>query len=184
MNWLTPLDGLALYTSFGLADARYTGYPCAPAPSDAEASEEQQPNAVRMRRPWRIRWPTTGTDPESGRKAIVVCAEVDGGAQSDLHATLAPLQSAMIGVDLLYRGKRYLNPDNDERKAQPSTTLINARIGLGDLTKNWRLLIVGHNLTDKIILDQAVDQPLAPGNIAVVRGDHGRHYTANLSITF
>src|ERR1043166_8903782 len=41
LHWLTPLDGLAFYTSVGLADAKYTSYPCAPAASDSTEASGQ-----------------------------------------------------------------------------------------------------------------------------------------------
>ena len=197
LHWLTPLDGVAFYTSVGLADAKYVSYPCAPAASDStEAAGQAHCH------------PTNSTGNPVTDTAGQITGTVSGFLSptpptQDLAghplafapkwtATVIPsytlqlphYMAAVFAVDVLYRSAQFLNPDNDDRKTQPATTQLNARIGIGDLTKNWKLTIVGHNLTDKIVLDQAVDEPLAPGGIAVVRSDRGRFYSANLAITF
>ncbi len=182
LHWLTPLRGLSFYTSVGLADAKYTKYDCAPAPSDSEAPPPPQcpqPSGG----PGEVISPTPPTQDLAG-KPLSFAPKWTATLIPSYNLRLPRYMEAIFAVDILYRGKQYLNPDNDERKAQAGQTLFNARIGLGDLTKNWKLMLVGHNLTDRIVLDQAIDQPLAPGNIAVVRGDHGRYYTANLAVTF
>ena len=178
LHWLTPLPGLSLYTSAGLADARYLSYPCAPAPSDSSSQGPTCP--APQGNPLSPGLPTQ----DLAGKPLSFAPRWTAALIPAYDLRLPHYLSAVFAVDVLYRGQQSLNPDNDPRKQQPATTQFNAHFTLGDLSKTWKLTFVGHNLTDKVILDQAADQPLAPGNISVVRSDRGRFYSASLAVTF
>jgi outer membrane receptor protein involved in Fe transport len=197
LHWLTPLTGLAFYTSVGLADARYKSYPCAPAPSDSTEAAGQahcHPSNSTGNPVTDTAGQITGTltgfispsppTQDLSGHPLAFAPKWTATVIPSYTLRLPRYMTAVFAIDVLYRSIQFLNPDNDPRKMQPGTTQINARIGLGDLTKNWKLTFVGHNLTDKVVLDQAVDEPLAPGGIAVVRSDRGRFYSANLVVTF
>ncbi|MGH8461204.1 MAG: TonB-dependent receptor [Stenotrophobium sp.] len=186
MRWLTPLTGASIDASVGLADARYLHYPNAPAPADSKQTST-----------------TTGMpcNPNTpGVSTVTSCPPVS----QDLSgrplafaprwtASLVPSYSRYIGgggaavtfaMDVLYRDHLFLDTDDDQRKVQPSTTLINLRTILVSPGQSWSLILSAHNLTDRLVLDQVVDQPLAPGNFASVRTDYGRYYSADLAYTF
>ncbi|TJY63047.1 hypothetical protein E4T66_04875 [Sinimarinibacterium sp. CAU 1509] len=82
------------------------------------------------------------------------------------------------------RGDRYLDVDLDQRTNQPATTEINGRITLAAQTGKWLVNLAARNLTGEVILEQVLDQPLAPGNFAAIRSDQGRVLSANLALTF
>lgn len=160
--WLLPLKGLSFYSSFGLADARYTSYPDAPVAAD---SPQPSQDLGGMRLPFAPRWSASMVP--SYTLALPRNAE------------------ASLAMDLLYQGERYLNPEDDPRELQPATLVVNTRLSLSDAASGaWTLTLAAQNLTKEVILDQIEDQPLAPGNFAGIRSDRGRYYTANLRLVF
>lgn len=92
--------------------------------------------------------------------------------------------NAAFAVDLLYRGDRYLDVDLDARTYQPATTEINARMSLAAQPGQWMLNFAARNLTEEVVLEQVLDQPLAADNFAAIRGDRGRELSANLILNF
>lgn len=160
--WLLPLRGLSFYSSFGFADARYTNYPDAPVAAD---SPQPSQDLSGKRLPFAPRW-----------SASMVPAYT-------MH--LPKAVSASVAVDILYQGDRYLNPEDDPRELQQQTIQLNTRLTLADEARGvWSLTVAANNLTREVIFDQIEDQPVAPGDFAGVRTDHGRYYSANLSLNF
>lgn len=161
-NWLTPLPGAALYGSAGYTDAYYTHYPNAPAPADAEESSQDL----------------------SGKRLAI--APRWTAALVPSFTTYLPWtrMNAAFAVDLLYRSDRYLDVDLDPRTYQPATTEINARMSIAAQTGQWMLNFAARNLTEEVVLEQVLDQPLAAGNFAAIRGDRGREFSANLILSF
>ncbi len=160
LNWL-PLPRASLYLSAGFADATYTRYPNAPTAADASSSTQDlagRPLAYAPR--WTLAFIPGYTVP--------------------LPLTL----KAHFYLDVLFQDSHYLNIDDDAREQQPATTIFNARMMLNGGSHLWSLSLAAHNLTDKVILDQVVDQPLAPGNFAAVRSDYGRFYSADIAFNF
>lgn len=181
--WMTPLPGLQLTAAVGYAHARYTDYGCAPAPADAAQ--------------------TTGG---SAQKAPRNCAPgTDESTSQDLTGkplAFAPQWTASFipaytinayrygvqttfALDVLFRDRMYLSTEGADNAVQPPTTILNLRAILAyDDQQRWSLIIGAHNLTNRIVLDQYVPQPVAPENLAIVRTDYGRYYSANLSYAF
>lgn len=181
LYWLPPVPGVSLHSSIGLADAKYRSYANAPAPSDAGQAQA----------------PPGCTDQTQGRRpgCDIPTQDLSGHplsyaprwTASVVPAYTVPLPrdlGATVAVDLLYRGERFLNVDDDPRKLQPATRQVNTRITFADGSEKWAITVAAHNLTNQFILDQVIDQPLAPGNLAAVRTDRGRFYSANLSFAF
>ena len=161
LRWLPPIRNTSLYLSAGLADARYTYYPNAPAPPDSGQSAQDLTGRPLAFAP---RWTF----------AVVPGYSVPLPYQASADFTLA----------VLYQGKRYLDVDDDPRKLQPATTLLNAQVTFHDRSRLWSLTLSAHNLTNELILDQIVNQPLAPGGFAAVRTDHGRYFAGDLTLSF
>lgn len=162
-RWLPPVQGLSLNGSMGFADARYKKYPDAPAKAgSAQATQD----LTGQRLAFAPRW-TASLIPTYSQN-------------------IDPLGLvSTVAVDLLYRGDRYLDVDDDAKnKLQPATTIINARMILGRPDESWSVNIAAQNITNQLIYDQIVGQPLAPGNFAGTRTDRGRFYTANLTMNF
>jgi Outer membrane receptor proteins, mostly Fe transport len=160
LRWL-PTHRTALYASAGFADARYTRYPNAPAISDSgQATQNLGGKPLAFAPRWSLALVPSYTIP------------------------LAAGVSAQTAFDVLFKSARFLDIDDDPRKRQPATTLLNARISFGDRSRLWALSLAAHNLTNRTVLDQIVNVPLAPGNFAAVRNDYGRYYSADLRLDF
>ncbi|MGH8457554.1 MAG: TonB-dependent receptor, partial [Stenotrophobium sp.] len=162
LRWLPPIDGVEINSTAGLSNAHYVSYPNAPAPGDSAQSSQDLSGRPLAFAP---RW--------SGSLIPSYTYNLDSYAAA-----------ATFAVDLLYRGQQYLDVDDDNRKVQPATTIVNLRTALGNPGHNWSFVLAAHNITNRLVLDQVVDQPLAPGNFASVRTDYGRYYSANLSLAF
>lgn len=163
VRWLPPIDGTQIFTSLGYADARFVSYPDAPAPSDSGAPTQDLSGQ---------RLPFSSAVTGSLVPSYSLFMDYFGG----LVTTVA--------MDVAYRSKSYLDVDNDTRKVQPNTTLFNARATLASGDKRWSATFGANNITNRLILDQVIGQPLAPGNFVSVRTDRGRYYTANLNYSF
>ena len=182
LHWLTPLQGLSITASTGLADAQYRSYPCAPAITDSDALNT---NAECF-----------NDDMSQAQRDDIAQNTQDLGGQrlsfaprwtaSLVPAYQLPLQrvSARIALDVLYRGDRYLDVDLDPKKLQAETTIFNTRVSVESPGRNWALTLVAHNLTDEVFVNQAISQPLAPGNVLVYRTDYGRYISGNLTLSF
>lgn len=161
-RWLPPIQGLSLTGSMGFSDARYKSYPNAPAPAGSSNSTQ---DLTGKRLAFAPRW-TASLIPSYSQN-------------------LDPLGLvSTVAVDFLYRGDRYLDVDDDARKLQPANTIINARVILGRPDESWTVNVAAQNITNQLMYDQIVGQPLAPGNFAGTRTDRGRFYTANLTMNF
>ncbi|MFI4979395.1 MAG: TonB-dependent receptor [Nevskiales bacterium] len=173
LMWLLPIRGLSLYSSFGFADAKYTAYLNGPAAGDtckAGTLTLQQPvctqNLTGKALPFAPKWTAAMTP-----------------AYTFLHLPYSV--STSFAVDVLYQGDRYLNPEDDSRELQKATLVINPRLVFADEANNsWGLTMGIQNLTHEIYSDQVIDQPLAPGNFAAIRGDRGRFYSGSFFINF
>lgn len=162
LNWMPPLPGTSLFATFGYNDAQFVSYPNAPAPADAD-NETQDLSGRRLPRAPRI---TAVIKPR-------FVTPLEGGSLN-----------LIIGGDVQFRGKRFLDVDLDPRSLQPSTTVFNLRATISDFVHGWALTVAGRNLTDEVSLSQILDQPLAPGNFIGVRSDRGRFVTASLQLAF
>jgi outer membrane receptor protein involved in Fe transport len=169
--WLPPIEGLSFYLANGLAAAHYTNYVDGPITADAcpstgvTGSTSCTQNLTGKPLPFAPRWST------SAIPAYTI------QLPRDVSTTFA--------IDALYATSRFTNADEDPRKLQPATTTINARVVLADsILRNWSLTVRALNLTKQIVVDQTVDQPVAPGDLAAVRTDNGRIYTAEMMLKF
>ncbi|WP_161554139.1 TonB-dependent receptor [Stenotrophobium rhamnosiphilum] len=161
-RWLLPIRGLSLSSSLGFADARYKSYHEAPAIAGSGKSTQD----------------LTG-------KPLAFAPRWTGSLIPSYSQNVDPLGLvATFAADILYRSSRYLDVDDDERKLQPSTTILNARAIIARPDDSWVISVAAQNITNQLIYDQIVGQPLAPGNLAGVRTDRGRFYTANLTMNF
>lgn len=161
-RWLLPISGLSLNSSVGFADARYKSYPMAPAIADSGQTSQD----------------LTG-------KPLAFAPRWTASLIPSFSQNIDPLGlTATMAVDVLYRSSRFLDVDDDERKRQPATTVLNARAIVGRPDDAWTISFAAQNITNQLIFDQMVGQPLAPGNFASVRTDRGRYYTANLTLNF
>ena len=161
LHWLPPLTGVSMLSSLGYADARYKSYPNAPAIADSgQQSQDLSGRPLSLAPRW--------------------TASLVPGYQFPLTEQLG----ANFAVDMLYRSERYLDVDDDARKLQPDTTQYNARVSLAPYSSTWLVTLGAHNLTNRVIFDQVINQPLAPGNFTGFRTDRARYYSMNLTATF
>ncbi|MEK6805660.1 MAG: TonB-dependent receptor [Pseudomonadota bacterium] len=161
-RWRPPvLGGFVITSSAGYTEATYLEYRNAPAISD---SGDVNQDLTGKSLPHAPRW--TGS--------FIPSYEVE----------LTPNFLSSAAVEVLYRSQRFLDVDDDPRKLQKDTTMINAHLTLGAASQLWAVTLGVQNFTNVVVYDQALNQPLAPGNISGVRTDNGRYYTANLSVAF
>jgi outer membrane receptor protein involved in Fe transport len=169
LMWLLPVRGLSLYSSFGFADARYISYPRGPVAADkCPASGDCVQDLSGKRLAFAPDWTAAMTP-----------------AYTFLH--LPHDVSASAAVDVLFQGNRYLNTEDDPRSLQASTLQINPRLIVADEAQgDWGVIVGIQNLTNQQYSDQVIDQPLAPGNFAAIRGENnrGRFFTGNFFVNF
>ncbi len=158
VTWL-PVNGLLISSSLGYADAYYLKYEDAPALSGSGDKTQSLTGRPLSLAP---RW-----------------------TASLVPAYLLPLPGPLrvtIASDVLYRSRRYLDVDDDPAKRHAATTLVNARVKLAAHDEHWALTLGGHNLSAQTTYNQALSEPLAPGNTVRWRTDYGRFYTLDLAV--
>lgn len=165
LEWL-PFNRASLRLSAGYADAQYTSYPNAPATVAQTAATGQQTQDL-------------------GGRPLAFAPKWMLALTPGYTVPLPYRVAAGAFFDVLYQSGRYLDVDDDrENKYQGGLATFNARVMFSDPSGLWSLALIAHNLTDRAITDQIVNEPEAPGNYAAVRKDRGRYYTANLTFTF
>jgi len=185
VTWLLPVRGLSLFSSLGLADARYSNYPNGPVPGDymqpIGSSGNQdcgppQPDAIPGTMQGCSARDLTG-------KRLPFAPLLTASIVPAYTAHLPYFISSTFALDILYQGNRYLNSEDDARELQSATTQLNTRLVLADDARgDWSFTLAANNLTRAVIQDQILDQPLAPGDFGSVRIDRGRYYSANLTV--
>lgn len=181
LQWLLPVRGMSLYSSFGFADARYTDYY-----NGLTAGDTKCPTTDRKH-------PAPGSTPSNPTYACnlsglpLAFAPQWTAAMTPAYTFLRLPYSISVSaaVDLLYQGERYLNSEDDPRQLQKATFVINPHLVFADeATDAWGLSLGIQNLTNENYSDQVIDQPLAAGNFAAIRHDRGRFYTGAFFINF
>ncbi|HEU0197269.1 MAG TPA: TonB-dependent receptor [Nevskiaceae bacterium] len=155
LEWL-PFKHASLHFASGFADATYTANPNA---------GTSGPDLTGRPLPFAPRW-TLALTPG--------------------YTVMLPKQvAAHAFFDVLYKSGRYLDIDDDRaNKYQGGVTTLNARIVFNDPSHLWSVGLVAHNITHRVIIDQVIDEPEAPGNYAAVRIDRGLYYTADFTFSF
>lgn len=194
---LPPLPGMQILATVGFADTRYTSYPDAPAQADAPAGVLNNPlvnalpvplcefvdgSALDEQGP--VPLCTTPSQDLSGR-VVARAPRWTASVVPSFSAYYAPWGLfANFAFDVLYQGSQFLDGDLDPRTRQDAITQYNARLVVGRSDESWSLVLSARNLSGEIIWDEALDQPLAPGNFSVIRGDRGRFFSAQLAWNF
>ena len=174
VTWLLPLEGWSVHGSFGLADARYTYYPNGPPPGDYTCAAASLGGSC----PYVLTGHRLPFAPDWTASTITS------------YTTHLPYAVSATGsVDVNYQGSRFLNPSDDPREYQHANLLINPHLVFASEDDRgngppWALILGVENLTKQIYGDQIIDQPLGPGNFAMIRGDRGRVWSGNFYIDF
>lgn len=158
--WM-PLRGATVQASVGYAQARYLSYPDAPARADSGAQTQ-----------------------DLGGRPLAFAPRWTANLTPSMTLPLTDAFLTTFAISASYRDKRYLDLDDDPRKRQSAATVLDLRVILQGFDTPWSLMLVGHNLTDERISDQAISQPLAPGNFVATRTDYGRYASLLLSWSF
>lgn len=160
-QWLPPIPNLMLVGSAGYARAYYLNYANAPARSDSDdATQDLKGKPLAFAPLWTANF-APAYSPELFQRF-----------------------DTTFSLNISYRDDRFIDLDNDPRKFQRATTTIDMRTLLYSADLSWSLSLVGHNLTQEKISDQAISQPLAPGNFLATRTDYGHYWSLSLSYTF
>jgi iron complex outermembrane recepter protein len=181
MQWLLPIKGLSLYSSFGLADARYTDYF-----TGRITGDNQCPTMDRRH----LAPGATQSNPSyncnlSGEPLAFAPQWTAAATPAYTFLHLPYSIDVTAAVDLLFQGARYLNSEDNYRERQKAVLMINPHLMLLDqATGDYGLSLGIQNLTNEISSDQIIDQPLAAGNFGAIRHDRGRFYTGSFFINF
>ncbi len=171
--WLPPIDGVSLLVASGFADARYISYPGAPVTSDAPQCQTS------------TTFQNSGCTQDLSGRRLPFASRWTASAVPAYTIDLSHGIASTFAFDVLYTTSRYTNVDEDPRKLQPAVTKLNARVILADSAqKIWSLTFRAMNLTNVVTVDETVDQPVARGDLATIRSDAGRGYSANLMFRF
>lgn len=73
-------------------------------------------------------------------------------------------------LDLNFRDDFYLDADNEAGLVQGAYTLVNLQLGLSPANENWRIALIGKNLTDRLYSTQGTDIPLTDGEFYKMTG--------------
>lgn len=172
LQWLPPIPGTNLNFNVGYADAFFTSYRNAPAIAGStdddttpDYDESQFQDLKGKRLPNSSKW-SASLSPSFTLPLDFIRRVVN------------------IGVDIQYRGDRFLDVDLDPNTYQAASLESNLRFTVMDEGQNSMITLNIKNLGDKRILGQVLDQPLAPGNYAAIRTDRGRHVTLNFISRF
>jgi iron complex outermembrane receptor protein len=84
-----------------------------------------------------------------------------------------PELELLLGVDTNYRDELYLAADLDPNTKQDSVWLVNAQLALMPTSGQWRIAVIGKNLTDKTHFSFNDDAPLGNGNVFGLPDDTG-----------
>ncbi|MBB3047675.1 outer membrane receptor protein involved in Fe transport [Litorivivens lipolytica] len=85
------------------------------------------------------------------------------------NQSISETLGASFHIDARYRDDSFSNSSLDQDFAQDSFVLVNGRIGVGDLAKNWSVELWGRNLTDEEYTQVELDPPPIQGT-----GGNGR----------
>jgi outer membrane receptor protein involved in Fe transport len=93
---------------------------------------------------------------------------------SEYRRALAGRLEWALSLDAIYSSDYNRSPTLDPQQVQKAYTLLNARLALRDRNGRWELAVLGHNLTDEVVMSFGGDVPLAartfgaPGYAAIV----------------
>ena len=103
-------------------------------------------------------------------------------------ATLSPTldysvasMNPTFGLNARHQGDQYTDTDLDQATFVEAHTIYSARIGLGSAADTWNLSVGCKNLTDKRVLNQALDTALFPG-VFLANQQPGRTIYASLNL--
>lgn len=138
--WLTPYQPLNLAASVGWLDARYDRYVDAPAPVSDGVNAQQDLSGKTLA--FAPRW----------------------------AATLSPtLQYRLgqheftLGLNARYQAQQYTDTDLDPATRVPGHVLYSAHLRVAPPSQRWSVTLGAKNLSDKRVLNQAIDSALFPG---------------------
>jgi iron complex outermembrane recepter protein len=175
MQWLPEfLPFMLLRASAGLSNARYLSYPNAPCYADAQNHTDYStvpPTQV------------TCTQDLSGQR-LPFGSRVTSTLGPDVFFPLGNGLRGTLGGDVVYRGSRFLDVDDDPRKLQTPTTVVNLHFTLNDSSRQWALTLAVRNLTNIQYYAQRLGQPLAPGNFASSGTNEPRMFLQSISYNF
>jgi iron complex outermembrane recepter protein len=158
MTWRTPIDGLSFQGGVAYTDATY-GPDCSPVLTCGG-------------------WVAQNRNPLTGEPTLALLPNAQLTNAPEWTATGSFTYEQPIGGSLallVYMDARYVDDQNtgsDRRasKTQPSYTLVNARIGLGDINERWSLEFWGRNIFDEEYGQIMFDVPLQLGSGGASQG--------------
>jgi outer membrane receptor protein involved in Fe transport len=96
-----------------------------------------------------------------------------GSASASYYWNPLPGFNLHLGVDVNYRDNLYLAADLDPNTRQGSVWLVNSQLALMPESGQWRVALIGKNLTDKTHYTFNDDAPLGNGNVYGLSDDTG-----------
>ncbi len=156
--WLTPYAPLSLAASVGWLDARYARYADAPAPVSQGLNAQQDLSGKTLA--FAPRWAAT--------------------LSPTLEYTLGRLQLS-LGLNARYQAEQYTDTDLDPATRVPAHVLYSAHLRVASPSQRWSVTFGAKNLSDKRVLNQAIDSALFPGTF-LANQQPGRVIYAKLGV--
>ncbi|MBX3511210.1 MAG: TonB-dependent receptor [Hyphomonadaceae bacterium] len=149
--WRTPLQGLSFAGGVAYTDARYgadNGWVAANRnPITGEQTLARLPNQQLTNAP---EWTAT--------------------ASVNFETPIGDSLRLLAYLDARYVGDQNTGSDLRPSKVQPAYTLLNGRIGIGDINEHWTLELWARNITDEDYAQIMFDVPLQQGTAGPTQG--------------
>ncbi len=175
VQWLPAfIPFLLVRASAGYADARYVSYPNAPCFADAPSTTNTSTVPPSQ---------TPCTQDLSGKR-LPFGSKYTASITPDVFFPLGNGLRGALGLDFIFRSNRFLDVDDDPRKLQPSTQIINMHLSFSDSSKQWGVTLAVRNLSNVQSYDQRLGQPLAPGNFVSSGTNEPRTFLQSIAYRF
>ncbi len=138
--WLTPYQPLSIAASVGWLDARYDRYADAPAPVSEGVNAQQ----------------------DLSGKTLAFAPRTAATLSPTLEYTVGRYDLT-LGLNARYQAEQFTDTDLDPATRVPAHVVYSAHLRVVPASNRWSITLGGKNLTDKRVLNQAIDSALFPG---------------------
>ncbi len=154
-------EQLQAFASLAYLDYSYDQYDEAPC-------NQPQANAF-----WRENGTVNGCSQDLKGKTVIQAPDWSGAFGLSFSAPLGEQLGLNATLDANFRDDHFMAGDLDPQTKQDATWLFNAQLSVGDVSGNWRLALIGKNLTDETHYTFIDDAPLGNGTFFGVDDDTG-----------
>lgn len=114
---------------------------------------------------WLVNGTRAGCSQSLKGERTVQAPEWSGSLSASYFWNLLPELDLQLNVDANYRDEHYLAADLDPNTKQGDNWLLNAQLAMTPASGQWRIAVIGKNLTDETHYNFNDDAPLGNGNV-------------------